>query len=155
MNLCDDRFRQQPILIDGKTPWVFACGWYTPDEVERCIANEGKPGFAKLNPVPRDVESREVAEWMADQYRLAMRKGIELGINATKDAAAAIFEGPGEAEVSPWGWAFVIERTIRPEQREWLGVDCKWVRHRVCYHTKAEAEAVLAKASQQNERTER
>lgn len=70
--MSDERF-----LIDGKTPWEFACGWYTPDEIERSIANRHKSGFVR-NDIPADIESRAFAEWLCDQYRLAMNKGFGL-----------------------------------------------------------------------------
>ena len=34
--------------------------------------------------MPEDVYSREFAEWLTDQYRLAMRKGIELVVEAVR-----------------------------------------------------------------------
>lgn len=63
--------------------WQFACDWYRVDEIHSAINRERKvsevnPG--SLPPVPEDVYSREFAEWMAEQYRLAMRKGAELAI---------------------------------------------------------------------------
>lgn len=75
----------QPFLIDGKTPWEFACGWYTPDEIERSIANRHKSGFVR-NDIPADIESRAFAEWLCEQYRLAMNKGFML---ARSDLTAA------------------------------------------------------------------
>jgi hypothetical protein len=66
--------------LNGKTPWEFACGWYTDDDIERSIANRHKSGFARpSSEIPADIESRAFAEWLTDQYRLAMRKGIEIG----------------------------------------------------------------------------
>jgi hypothetical protein len=55
-------------------PWDFACKWYRADDIYRTIncGNRVKP------VVPTDVTSREFAEWLANEYRLAMRKGAEL-----------------------------------------------------------------------------
>lgn len=61
--------------------WEFACNWYRPDEIERSIASD----FATSDPltvsrrVPTDVQSREFAVWLCEQYRLAMNKGIQIG----------------------------------------------------------------------------
>lgn len=65
--------------LEGKTPWEFACGWYSPDEIERCIAGN-RSEFGQWNNPPEDIHGRKFAEWMAHEYRLAMRKGIEIGI---------------------------------------------------------------------------
>jgi hypothetical protein len=55
------------------TEWEFACEWYQPDAVYRSMASNA-------SKVPVTV-SEEFAAWMAEQYRLAMRKGIEIGRN--------------------------------------------------------------------------
>jgi hypothetical protein len=67
--------------LEGKTPWEFARAWYKPDEIEHAIAGSRKPTshFGGLPQIPSDIYSREFAEWLTDQYRLAMVKGIELG----------------------------------------------------------------------------
>jgi hypothetical protein len=39
----------------------------------------------KLQAIPRDVFSVEFAEWLCDQYRLAMAKGIQLGRDGDED----------------------------------------------------------------------
>lgn len=65
-----------------ENPWQFACQWYGVDEIHYAINRERElksPG--DLPVVPSDVSSREFAEWLADQYRHAMRKGAELAIN--------------------------------------------------------------------------
>jgi hypothetical protein len=64
--------------LGGKTPWEFACNWYTPDEIAYSIARN-KRGFADNPEVPTDIYSQEFADWLTHQYRLAMRKGIEIG----------------------------------------------------------------------------
>lgn len=62
----------------AETSWEIACKWYTPDEVHRSIQfQHAVPGA--LPPIPADVNSREFTEWLTDQYRLAMNKGIQLG----------------------------------------------------------------------------
>lgn len=62
----------------NKTPSQIATEWYTADEVYRGIAMQRSvPGA--LPSIPRDVTSREFAEWLTDQYRMAMAKGIQLG----------------------------------------------------------------------------
>jgi len=69
--------------LDGKTPWEFACDWYSPAEIAWSIARQ-KAGFGRgaieTSKMPVDVYSQEFAEWLTDQYRLAMRKGIEIGL---------------------------------------------------------------------------
>ena len=76
--------------IDGKTPWEFACGWYTEGEVHRLLARDlrGLPNDGTLQMMPRDIRGYEFAAWLTDQYRLAMRKGIELGMEAAEKSAA-------------------------------------------------------------------
>jgi hypothetical protein len=64
--------------LNGRTPWDFACGWYTVDEIHRSILSRHKSGFVKTE-IPSDIESREFADWLTEQYRLAMWKGIEVG----------------------------------------------------------------------------
>lgn len=57
-------------MIEGKMDWEFAEEWYNVDDIERAINTT-------VN-VPVDVASREFAEWLARQYRLAMCKGMQL-----------------------------------------------------------------------------
>ncbi len=65
-----------------KTPWEFACSWYRPDEIGNYIARaREKHGCFRsdvLN-IPTDIYSQEFADWLTEQYRLAMAKGIEIG----------------------------------------------------------------------------
>jgi hypothetical protein len=65
--------------LEGKTPWDFACDWYKPDEIHRSL--NARHDFEWQLP-PDDTTGHKFAEWMAHQYRLAMRKGIELGFSA-------------------------------------------------------------------------
>jgi hypothetical protein len=41
----------------------------------------------KTPAIPSDVRSREFAEWLAGQYRLAMAKGAELAVAEMREAA--------------------------------------------------------------------
>lgn len=71
------------VLVEGKTPWEFACDWYTPDGIARSIHAK-----IRLVEMPGDVESKDFAEWLTEQYRLAMAKGIEIGQRASAHARA-------------------------------------------------------------------
>lgn len=62
--------------------WDMACDWYTPDCIHmsmQSILRDAplEPSERRKLP-PGDCGSREFAEWMCHQYRLAMNKGIEL-----------------------------------------------------------------------------
>jgi len=79
-----------PVSIVEK-PWVFACAWYGVDEIHRSInRSEAQRQLGYLPAVPTDVYSREFAEWLAEQYRLAMRKGAELATSEMQDRIDAI-----------------------------------------------------------------
>ena len=73
--------------LGGKTPWEFACMWYQPGQIAYSIArsNAGFGSYAiesamgQSSRIPKDVLSQEFAEWLTEQYRLAMAKGIEIG----------------------------------------------------------------------------
>lgn len=72
-------------MIEGKTPWEFACDWYRPDDIERSIRLARHSIVDRTyegSKVPVDVYSQEFAGWLALQYRLAMTKGIQLGMQA-------------------------------------------------------------------------
>lgn len=63
-----------------KTPWEFASEWYQPDEIHRSINQLRNPLTGdRSKQIPEDVTSREFAEWLTNQYRLAMCKGIQIG----------------------------------------------------------------------------
>lgn len=70
-------------LIEGKTAWEFACDWYTSDQIASSIRNN-----LRLVVMPGNVESPGFAEWLTEQYRLAMAKGIEIGQRASARARA-------------------------------------------------------------------
>ena len=70
-----------PVHSIVRRPWEFACQWYGVDEIHHAINREERlkqPG--DVPKVPADVTSREFAEWLANQYRHAMRKGAELAV---------------------------------------------------------------------------
>lgn len=56
-----------------RRPWEFACQWYDVESIHHGINHD-------KSIVPADVYSREFAEFLAEQYRLAMRKGVELAV---------------------------------------------------------------------------
>ena len=56
-----------------RRPWDFACQWYDVESIHHGINHD-------KSIVPADVYSREFAEFLAEQYRLAMRKGAELAV---------------------------------------------------------------------------
>lgn len=64
--------RSEVEMIDGKNTWEFVTDWYKVDAVFRYLNEQGCP-------VPTDIRSREFAEWLTEQYRLAMARGIDLG----------------------------------------------------------------------------
>ncbi len=68
-------------------PYQFACEWYRPDDIHRSILSTQNSLGLKQSP-PSDVFSREFAEFLADQYRLAMTKGAELAISAMEKKAS-------------------------------------------------------------------
>ena len=71
-------------------PWDFACKWYGVDDIHNSITRSRLlRSIGDLPPVPEDVYSREFAEWLAHQYRLAMRTGVEL---ATREMQVRINE---------------------------------------------------------------
>jgi hypothetical protein len=57
----------------SKTPDEFAREWYKPSDVFANIARNGH------GVIPKDRFSKEFADWLCDEYRLAMAKGIEIG----------------------------------------------------------------------------
>jgi hypothetical protein len=102
----DDKASDQSIV---RRPWAFACKWYSVDEVFNAINRENR--FRQVGDVPKvpaDVTSREFAEWLTGQYRLAMRKGAELAVSEMKqnnDGAACPNCGePSEMFTSDMDW---------------------------------------------------
>jgi hypothetical protein len=71
--------KRPPFLIEGRTPFEFANGWYTADEIFRAINRSYEPVV-----VPSDVNSKEFATWLQYQYALAMNKGMEIARRASE-----------------------------------------------------------------------
>lgn len=71
-----------------KTPSEFARDWYKPYDIKRSIASGSVP-------MPVDVYSDAFAEWLCDQYRLAMVKGIQIGREQSNDNRCAKCQGTG------------------------------------------------------------
>lgn len=58
------------------TPWQFATDWYDVDGIHAALQNRHDDRYGTI---PTDHASREFAEWLAHEYRLAMAKGIQIG----------------------------------------------------------------------------
>jgi len=58
--------------LSGKSPWEFACAWYDEEAMVWAVQ--------KMLEIPADVQSREFALWLTIQYRIAMSKGITMGL---------------------------------------------------------------------------
>lgn len=52
---------------------AFANGWYNADEIHNSINM-----MPLRHTVPRDVRSKEFAEWLCEQYKYAMLKGMQV-----------------------------------------------------------------------------
>lgn len=102
-----------------KQPWEFACKWYDVDSIHRSITRpESMRQLGDAPPIPPDVNSREFAEWLADQYRLAMRKGAELATSEMQDSVvngieSAIADAPDEVVKAAKEIAIASLNTIR------------------------------------------
>lgn len=88
--------------IDGKNPWEFAVDWYRVNDIKRSLA------FSEHNRPPEDTTSDEFAEWLTEQYRLAMQKGIDLGytaavrdLDAKKEAEQKVKQKPLQRAIDP------------------------------------------------------
>jgi len=78
-----------------RRPWEFACQWYGVDEIHQTInREENLKQIGSVPAIPEDVTSREFAEWLADQYRLAMRKGAELATQEMSSGIKALLRSP-------------------------------------------------------------
>ena len=53
-----------------QNPWEFACEWYTVEKTRAHL--QGQPD----GNVPTDVHSDEFAEWLTNQMRLSMARGV-------------------------------------------------------------------------------
>ena len=60
-----------------------ASRWYNADSVYAYIQRQNsKLPYTReqhIETMPRDVRTREFSNWLTNQYRLAMAKGIEIG----------------------------------------------------------------------------
>jgi len=56
----------------------FARDWYKTAGIYHAINNPRPESLAEPNKIPNDHKSIEFAQWLADQYQLAMAKGAEL-----------------------------------------------------------------------------
>lgn len=86
-----------------RRPWEFVCQWYDVDDIHRCITSKLNPVFGGSADIPKDTASREFAEWLAGEYRLAMRKGAEL-------AASELCGGIRATLLQPQVWITESER---------------------------------------------
>lgn len=71
-----------PVAPQRRNPWEIASAWYTVEGTHRCLIQNDRDCRTEI---PTDHSSREFAEWMTEQYRLAMAKGIELGRSGELD----------------------------------------------------------------------
>lgn len=78
----------------SKEPWKFACQWYDVDDIHRCIVSKINPVFGGTVDIPKDTTSREFAEWLAGEYRLAMRKGAEMAAKEIQDDVESALRSP-------------------------------------------------------------
>jgi hypothetical protein len=81
----------RPSILDR--PYAFARQWYDAEGIHRSFTRpEVYRQLGDGNPVPTDVYSREFAVWMAEEYALAMTKGVQIakqemeGLQATDQA---------------------------------------------------------------------
>ena len=70
--------------LNGKTPWEFACAWYGVYEITHSIRRRSLTDDMDPSFIPKDIDSDEFAAWLTSQYRLAMSKGIEIGMEASR-----------------------------------------------------------------------
>ena len=68
-----------------RRPWEYACSWYKTDDIHRSLTQKSSFGEPSHESIPKDTSSREFAEWLANEYRHAMRKGAEIATNEFKD----------------------------------------------------------------------
>ncbi len=74
----------------GKTPWEFACGWYSENDITNSIARRARTDKRDPSYIPDDIDGCAFAFWLTEQYRLAMRKGIEIGQRASVTTIEAL-----------------------------------------------------------------
>lgn len=97
------RVREIPKQIEGKSAWDFACDWYKPESIELSIRCKSRY-VSGAAVIPENTSSPDFAAWLAEQYQLAMNKGMDLAHAATKSSAAALIaESPELQEVEVEG----------------------------------------------------
>ena len=84
-----------------------------------------------------------------DQFRQWLEENTLPTRDQAADAAASIFEAPGEAYIHPWGYSYCVHRVIASKSDQYLSRDGLWIPERTCFHERAEAEAALAKFKEQ------
>lgn len=81
--------------INGKSQWEFCCEWYSVNEISDFISRETSQHIERrATPIPEDIRSREFAEWLAHQYRLAMNKGMEIAERTLTDVRFDVEDHP-------------------------------------------------------------
>ena len=98
-NMSDPRKNKNLSIVSN--PWAFACQWYKPEAIQRAI-NQTVPitNYCDLERVPTDVTSLAFADWLTDQYRLAMAKGAQLATDEMKSLIGASEEEANERRCS-------------------------------------------------------
>lgn len=68
------------VAMEKKTSWDIAVEWYSVEEIERSIQRSLNSSIfdSSIATIPQDVQSPDFAEWLTQQYRYAMAKGIQL-----------------------------------------------------------------------------
>ncbi|TXH11574.1 MAG: hypothetical protein E6R03_14220 [Hyphomicrobiaceae bacterium] len=74
-----DETTVDPMFID---PVDFPASWYKPDDIRQAISSG-------VRDIPKTTDTEEFANWMCNEYRLAMGKGISL---ANGSAITRIYE---------------------------------------------------------------
>jgi hypothetical protein len=83
-------------LVEGKTPWQFACDWYDEASIVRAVQD------TRLDPLPFCTTNDEAfGKWLTNQYRLAMNKGMDIALRS-RAADFDAMEQRCEAEVERW-----------------------------------------------------
>ena len=63
---------------DLKTAWEFVREWYSDVEIQSAITHGD-------GDIPNETDTPEFAEWLTNQYRLAMAKGIDIARRESAD----------------------------------------------------------------------
>lgn len=65
-------------MIGNQTNWEFCLAWYKAQDIHNAINSPNTGELSQMNEIPTDVKSMEFADWLCNQYRLAMNKGMEI-----------------------------------------------------------------------------